>query len=142
MTTTPVAGSAPFWDDVLGQYAILTALRAHNDPERAGLAVQGWAGDRLLAYESGPTGSRGHAAWQTVWGEPDWAEAFFRAMFECLRQRYQPSISEPGAGEVSFVAGGRHVTLLKNRSGSGVLLVDAASAEASSALLGVHAGRP
>ena len=139
MAAGPVEGTVPFWEDVMGQYATLTALRAWNEPERAGLAVEGWVGDRLLTYPSGE-GERGHAAWQTLWREEDWAEAFFRAMLESLRQRYQVTVSGQETGRVSFVSGDRYVTLLKNRAGSGVLLIDAGSARFAEALLRTHAG--
>lgn len=117
----------PLWDDTLGQYAILTALHAWNEDEHAGLGARGWIGDRLLAFAGATDAERGHALWQTLWQDADWAEAFFRAMRNNLRQQYQLP-AEAAAGDVfSFQAAGRQVTLQRNRGGQGVLLIDAAA---------------
>ncbi len=135
-----VLGRAPFWDDVLGQYAILTALRAWNDDERAGLGARGWTGDRLLAYAADDAQARGHVVWQTLWQDVDWAEAFFRAMLECLRQQYQLPEPDAESGLLNFESQDRHVTLLRNRGQNGVLLIDAGSGEFAEELLRTFRG--
>lgn len=140
MEPVAVGGEIPFWDDVLGKYAILTALKAWNDPERAGLGAQGWVADRLLTYPAKGEGQRGHAVWQTLWQEGDWAEAYFRAMAECLRQRYKVPLTGKEQGIISFEAQGRYVTLLRNRGGAGVLLVDAGEGELAKELLKAYRG--
>lgn len=124
----------PLWKDSLGQYAVLTVLRAWNDDERAGLGARGWVGDRLLAFAGEKESERGHAVWQTLWQEADWAEAFFRAMHNNLRQQYGLPEAEAPDGLLSFQAGGRQVTLQRNRGGQGVLLIDAAAGEFASRL--------
>jgi hypothetical protein len=140
MKPTAVGGGMPFWDDVMGQQAILTALRAWNDTERAGLGARGSVADRLLAYEGADETQRGHAVWQTLWQDGDWAEAFFRAMGECLRQRYETAVTGKETGIIRFEAKGRHVTLMKNRGGAGVLLVDAGDGQAEEELVEAHGG--
>ena len=135
MEPVAVGGVMPFWDDVMGKYAILTALKMWNEPERAGLGVQGWVGDRLLTYRGVDDKQRGHAVWQTLWQDGEWSEAFFRAMAECLKQRYSVPLSGKEQGVLSFEAGGRFVTMMVNRGGAGVILVDAGDGEVAKALL-------
>jgi len=124
----------PIWDDVLGQFAVRTALRTWNDEERAGLGSRGWVGDRLLVYAAAEADQRGHAVWQTLWQDGDWAEAFYRAMMECLKQRYGVEIERQGEAIRSFVVEGRRVALMKNRDGQGVLLMDCAEGPFNEAL--------
>ncbi|MCX6858341.1 MAG: hypothetical protein NTV80_25965, partial [Verrucomicrobia bacterium] len=93
-------------------------------------------GDRLLAY-SAPEAARDHAVWQTLWLSKEDSAAFFKAMRNGLTQRYdvQPSLDSPG--NFSLEAEGRHVRLMLNRAGLGVLLIEAATpafAEAASRL--------
>jgi hypothetical protein len=120
-----VQGQMPIWDDVLGQFAVKTALRAWNDEERAGLGSRGWVGDRLLVYGGAEAAGRGQAVWQTLWQDADWAEAFFRAMVEVLKQRYGVAVERQGDAILPLQVEGRRVALMKNRDGQGVLLVDA-----------------
>jgi hypothetical protein len=128
-----VAGVKPFWDDSLGRFACFTALRTHNSDEVAGAGAKGWLADRLLCYAA-DGGLRDHAAWQTLWITPEAAEAHFTAMRHLLLQRYdvKPEVDEPRT--VSLSTAERHVHLIKNRGGAGVLLIDAAAAEFASAL--------
>lgn len=130
-----IAGAPPFWDDVMGKYAILAMLKAWNEPERAGMGAQGWVADRLLIYRGADERQRGHAVWQTLWQDGEWAEAFFRAMAECLKQRYAVPLSGKEEGMLSFEAGGRNVTMTINREGTGVVLVDAGDGEVAKLLL-------
>lgn len=131
--STRVADSTPYWDDSLGRFAIFNALRTYNSDEDAGQAARGWQSDRLLAYAA-PDHPRDHAAWQTQWLTPPQAEAFFKAMRNCLLQRYDVEPTLDSAEEVTLTAGGRSILLLRNRQGQGVLLVDAATAEFAKAL--------
>lgn len=135
MEPVAVGGVMPFWDDVMGKYAILTVLKMWNDPERAGMGVKGWVGDRLLTYQGVDDKQRGHAVWQTLWQDGEWAEAFFRTMAECLKQRYSVPLSGKEQGVLSFEAGGRYVTMIVNRRGAGVILVDAGDGETAKGLL-------
>jgi hypothetical protein len=128
-----VAGAEPFWDDTLGKFVCFTALRTYNNDEDAGQGAKGWLADRLLVYPT-DKGTRDHAAWQTLWLTPKDAKAFFKAMRNCLLQRYDVKAGTDTADVVSLEANGRHVHLIKNRAGAGVLLIDAASAEFASAL--------
>lgn len=130
----PLRALNPFWEDTLGQFAILTALRAWNDDERAGLGARGWAGDRLLAFAEAGEAERGSVVWQTLWQDEDWAEAFFRAMLNNLRQQYQLPAAEAGDGLFCFQAAGRQVTMQRNRGGQGVLLIDATTGPTASAI--------
>ncbi len=141
MEAVKVVGELPFWEDGLGKYAILTALKAWNEPERAGLGAQGWVADRLLTYPAKDAKQRGHAVWQTLWQDAEWSEAFFRAMAECLRQRYSVPLTGKETGVISFEAQGRFVTLMKNRGGAGVVLVDAGEGELAKELLKVYRGQ-
>jgi hypothetical protein len=125
-----VAGQQPFWDEVLGQYALLTALRAFNEEEVAQLAASGWVGDRLLSYDAGADpGERGSAVWQTLWQDADWAEAFHRAMGNCLNQFYANQETWQEGSTLKLTLEDRWILLKRNREGTGVLLIDAASAD-------------
>jgi hypothetical protein len=129
-----VAGEKPYWDDRLGRFATFTALRAYNSDEEAGQATRGWKGDRLLAY-SAPDHPRDHAIWQTLLLTQEDAIACFKAMRSCLTQRYdaKPSSEEPS--KVVLEAQGRHLHLMINQGGKGVLLVDAATPDFAEAAL-------
>lgn len=131
--TVTVGGTEPYWDDSLGRFAIFTALRTYNSDEDAGQAARGWQSDRLLAY-SAPDQPRDHAVWQTQWLSRENAAAFFKALRNWLLQRYDVKPGSDSADEVKLEAQGRHIQLLRNRSGQGVLLLDAATADFSSAL--------
>ncbi|MES2507513.1 MAG: hypothetical protein V4599_12480 [Verrucomicrobiota bacterium] len=131
--STRVGDSEPYWDDSLGRFAVFNALRTYNSDEDSGQAARGWQSDRLLAYAA-PDHPRDHAAWQTQWLTPAQAEAFFKAMRNCLLQRYDAEPVKDTAEEVMLAVGGRTVQLLRNRQGQGVLLVDAATAEFAQAL--------
>ncbi|MBL9133232.1 MAG: hypothetical protein JNG86_18625 [Verrucomicrobiaceae bacterium] len=123
-----LGGVEPFWDDRLGKFACVTALRAHNTDEDAALGARGLLADRLLAWKAAEAGvKRHHAAWQTLWMDTETAEAFFKAMSNSLKQRYDAGITAGGDGDLAFAAQGRFVRLKRNRSGSEVLLIDAGS---------------
>jgi hypothetical protein len=136
-----VAGSKPFWDDSLGRFACFAALRTYNSDDAAGAASQGWAADRLLVYPAAQ-GPRDHAAWQVLLTDAAAASAFFTAMREVLTHRYD--IKPPGdeGGRLAFTARDRHVELIRNRGGLGVLLIDAGDADFASALRNALDGLP
>lgn len=128
-----VQGHEPYWDDGLGRFGIYTALRTYNSDEEAGQAARGWQGDRLLAYAS-PDHQRDHAAWQTLWLSPEQAGLFFKAMRNWLLQRYDVKATTDSPSELTLDTADRHVRLLLNRSGQGVLLLDAATADFAEAM--------
>lgn len=128
-----IADTEPYWDDSLGRFAIYTTLRTYNSDEEAGRGARGWQSDRLLAYAS-PDHPRDHAAWQTLWLTPADASAFFKAMRNCLLQRYDVKAATDTADEVAFQVQDRSIRLLRNRTGQGVLLIDAATEAFASAL--------
>lgn len=126
-------GTPPYWDDRLGPFACLTALRAYNSDEVAAAAVRGWRGDRLLAFAA-PEHPRDHALWQTLWQDAAQAERFRAALRTCLLQRWDVE-PEPGDGTVLVLRPpGRSLRLLNNLNGRGVLLIDAADDATASAL--------
>jgi hypothetical protein len=123
----------PYWDDCLGPFACLTALRAYNSDEVASAAVRGWRGDRLLAFAA-PEHARDHALWQTQWQDAAQAERFRAALRTCLEQRWDV---EPETGDDRVLVlrpQGRSLRLLINLGGRGVLLIDAADDATASAL--------
>jgi hypothetical protein len=61
-------------------------------------------------------------------------------MAECLRQRYSVPLTGKETGVISFEAQGRFVTLMKNRGGAGVVLVDAGEGELAKELLKAYRG--
>lgn len=126
--STAAGENKPYWDDSLGRFAVFNALRVHNSDEEAGQAARGWQGDRLLAYAA-PDQPRDHAAWQTLWMNREAADAFFKTMRYSLLQRYDAAPQTDTAEELSLSNDGRTVRLLRNRSGQGVLLIDAATPE-------------
>jgi len=121
-------GVLPYLDDCLGKFACVTALRTYNKDEDAALGARGLVADRLLAWAADGGAKRDHAAWQTLFMDKVSADAFYKAMLNCLKERYKTQ----GAGE--FTAQGRFVSLLRNREGAGVALIEAASEEARAAL--------
>ncbi len=128
LSTTDVAGKQAYWDDTLGWFATVTALRMFNEDAAAAEGARGWRGDRLLAWPS--AGKRDHAAWQTVWVDDARASAFFKAMTAVLTQRYELEDAKPSAtGELELAPPGRTIRLTRNRDGRGVLLIDAGSME-------------
>jgi len=136
LASTEIAKTAPYWDDRLGRFAIFTALRTYNSDEEAGQGTRGWKGDRLLAYPA-PEAPRDHAVWQTLWLTQEDSAAFFKAMRNCLHQRYDVQPVLDTAETFTLSARGRDVRLIINRRGLGVLLIDAATpafAEAASRL--------
>ena len=118
----------PYLDDRLGKFACVTALRAYNTDEDAALGARGLVADRLLAWKADGGAKRDHAAWQTLFMDKSSADAFYKAMLNCLKQRYETK------GENEFTAQGRFVSLLRNRDGAGVVLIEAASEEARAAM--------
>ncbi|MCB1208155.1 MAG: hypothetical protein KDK97_02450, partial [Verrucomicrobiales bacterium] len=128
LPTTDVSGKQAYWDDTLGWFACVTALRMFNEDAIAAEGARGWRGDRLLAWPS--AGQRDHAAWQTVWVDEASASAFFKAMSAVLIQRYELKTANPGAaGDLALDPPGRTVRGSRNRDGRGVLLIDAGSME-------------
>lgn len=123
-----LGGALPFLDDQLGKFACVTALRTFNNDQDAALGARGLVADRLLVWAADGGAKRDHAAWQTLFMDKSSADAFFKAMLNALKQRYDTK------GEAEFNAQGRFVSLLRNRSEAGVVLIEAASADAREAM--------
>lgn len=123
-----LGGALPFLDDRLGKFVCVTTLRTHNNDEDAALGARGLLADRLLAWAADGGAKRDHAAWQTLFMDQSSAAAFYKAMLNSLKQRYETK------GEAEFTVQGRFVSLLRNRSDAGVVLIDAASDDARTAL--------
>lgn len=123
-----LGGALPFLDDRLGKFVCATALRTYNNDEDAGLGTRGLVADRFLAWAADGGAKRDHAAWQTLFMDKASADAFHKAMLNSLKQRYDTK------GEAEFTAQDRFVTLMRNRGEAGVVLIDAASEEARTAL--------
>jgi len=123
-----LGGALPFLDDRLGKFVCVTALRTYNNDEDAALGARGLLADRFLAWAADGGAKRDHAAWQTLFMDKSSADAFYKAMLNSLTQRYETK------GETEFTAQGRFVSLLRNRSDAGVVLIDVASDDARTAL--------
>jgi hypothetical protein len=121
-------GVLPYLDDRLGKFACVTALRTYNDDEAAALGARGLLADRLLAWTADGGAKRDHAAWQTLFMDKSSADAFYKAMLNCLKQRYETK------GESEFTVQGRFVCLQRNRGDAGVVLIEAASEESRTEL--------
>lgn len=128
-----LGSEAPFWDDRLGKFACATALRAYNTDQIAAEGTRGMLSDRLLAWKS--DAGRAHAAWQTLWTDRESATAFINAMTKCLKARYEIEDVKPAAdGSIQLQAKDRFALLKPNRSGNGVLLIDAGTEAALTGL--------
>jgi hypothetical protein len=113
------------WDDSLGKLACFTFLKAYNAEQDAGEAMKGWCADRLLAFPSS-AGKRDHAVWQTLWSSAGDAKAFFKTLHNALCQRYDLPVREiTDYAPITVRAQNREVTLMINRQGAGVLLIEA-----------------
>jgi len=123
-----LSGVAPFLDDRLGKFVCATALRTYNNDEDAGMGTRGLVADRLLAWAAESGAKRDHVAWQTLFMDKASADAFQKAMLNSLKQRYNTK------GETEFTTQGRWVSLMRNRGDAGVVLMDAASEEARTAM--------
>lgn len=120
-------GVLPFLDDRMGKFICVTALRMYNPDQQAAEGARGLVADRVLAWPADGGAKRDHAAWQTLFMDKASADAFHKAMVNWLKERYKTK------GETEFTIDGRFVSLLRNRSDAGVLLIDAASDEARAA---------
>lgn len=130
-SSVEVANEKPFWDDRLGQSAVVSFLKRYNAQEIAVGAARGWQSDRFLAYDmNGDHTRRGHAVWQTRWSAPEQAADFLKALRECLTQFY-----DNPATENTFSAQGRtlHASVLADKHS--VLLIDAATEDFAKAAL-------
>ncbi len=128
-----VSGAMPYWDDCLGKFAAIVALKAYNPDEIAFDAAKGWRADRLLSY-SADGSPRNHAVWQIALADANSARLFFKAMRDALHQRHdQPADDAQGDAPVMFSANGRSVRLSYIRQGTGLLFIDAASEAFASA---------
>ena len=123
-----LGGVLPFLDDRLGKFVCATALRMYNEDEAAGEGTRGLVADRFLAWAADGGAKRDHAAWQTLFMDKSSADAFYKAMLNSLKQRYETK------GEAEFTAQGRFVSLLRNRSDAGVVLIDVTSEQVRAAL--------
>ncbi len=123
-----LSGVLPILDDRLGKFVCATALRMYNEDEAAGAGTRGLVADRFLAWAADGGAKRDHAAWQTLFMDKSSADAFYKAMLNSLKQRYDTK------GEAEFTAQGRFVSLLRNRDDAGVVLIDVASEQARAAL--------
>ncbi|WP_395742646.1 hypothetical protein [Prosthecobacter sp.] len=128
LSDVKLKGVLPYLDDRLGKFACVAALRTHNDDEAASLGARGLVADRLLAWTADGGAKRDHAAWQTLFMDKASADAFYKAMLNCLKETYETK------GENEFTTQGRFVSLLRNRGDAGVVLIEAASEEARAAL--------
>ena len=126
-----VLDTDPYWDDELGQFICLTALRAHNEDDAAYEGSAGWMADRVLVYPVDGKG-RDHACWQTQWRDKASASAFFKGMAKALAERYGVEATE---SEMTFEKDGRFVRLIRGGPGARVVLIDAASEAWADALV-------
>jgi hypothetical protein len=92
------------------------------------MGTRGLVADRLLAWAAESGAKRDHVAWQTLFMDKASADAFHKAMLNSLKQRYNTK------GETDFTTQGRWVSLMRNRGDAGVVLMDAASEEARTAM--------
>lgn len=125
-------GTEPLLDDQLGKFACVTALRFYNTDEHAAEGARGLLADRLLVWPGSTTASAGkgagaegtppqprdHAAWLTLFMDKAAAEAFHKAMLNCLARRYRTP-----EGQSEFTHEGRSAALLRTHGGSGVVLI-------------------
>jgi len=123
-----LAGAMPYLDDHLGKFACVTALRRYNTDEKAAEGARGLVADRLLAWAADSSGKQDHVAWQTVFMDKASADAFHAAMVNWLKQHFKTE-----AGD-EFVAQDRFVSLGRNHGKAGVLLINAGSADARTAM--------
>ncbi|MEZ5386741.1 MAG: hypothetical protein R3F13_14610 [Prosthecobacter sp.] len=119
---------APFLDDQLGKFACVTALRRYNTDEAAADGSRGLVADRLLAWTTESGGRQDQVLWQTLFMDKSSADAFHSAMRKWLQQHFQTENGD------EFEAKGRFVSLLRNRGGAGVLLINAGGADARDAM--------
>lgn len=78
-----IAGIAPIWSDVAGEFSIALLLKILIDVAIAEPAAEGWLGDRYAVYANDAI------AWKTVWRSADDAAEFAAALTRYLGARHQ-----------------------------------------------------
>ena len=82
-----VNGTAPFADNVLGEFGFFLLCKRRLPEAEAFEASLGWAGDRYLCFPGGE--NRGdHVFWQTRWRTEKDASEFFQAAQTVWLHRY------------------------------------------------------
>ncbi len=83
-----VRDTAPYADNVLGEFAIYLLLKSRVAEEQAFEAASGWLGDRYLCYP-GADGVKGdHVHWRTLWQSEKDAAEFIKAAQTIWLHRY------------------------------------------------------
>lgn len=82
-----VAGTAPYFSNVAGEFGSYIILRSWFDVDTATIAAEGWAGDRYLVWK-GPEGFGDHVFWKTAWQTEKDAREFFDTLRKSLMQRF------------------------------------------------------
>jgi hypothetical protein len=136
-----VGGVAPYWNDTFGAISLVLLLKQRLPQPVAAEAVNGWRGDRLLAYAAAGR-PRDHVAWETFWKDGNAADGFFSAMRQALLGRGGSERLDAAAPHGVFKIDGpdRFVVLTRTRSGRGVFYADAADAAFAAALWKKFAG--
>lgn len=99
-TSTAALGTAPYFDNVAGEFALDLLMRIYVSPDLASRVSTGWAGDRYLVYPGGD--SHGDPVlWKTIWRSKNDAQEFFEGISRVLMKRYiipfQPEYEQPNA---------------------------------------------
>ena len=86
-------GSAPLFDDRLGEFVVSSLLGSYIPPLDASAAASGWRGDRIALY-SGEKAGEFKLLWNLRWSSEKTAQQFFRK----LRTAYEKRFSAAAAG--------------------------------------------
>jgi len=84
---TRVDGTAPFFDNVIGEFGINILFKGHLGEDVAFTAAVGWQGDRYVCYP-GDEKNGDHVFWQSVWESEAHAIEFAKAAQTVFLHRY------------------------------------------------------
>jgi hypothetical protein len=83
-----VRESAPYADNVLGEFALYLLFKARLPEEQSFEAARGWLGDRYVCYPGGEGPGGDHLHWRTVWQTEQDATEFLKAAQTVWLHRY------------------------------------------------------
>lgn len=134
---TKVFGKAPYFQNIVGEFATDIMFRYYMSPDLAVRISDGWAGDGYLVYK-GSAEQGDHLCWQTHWRTPEDGQEFFEGLRRVLMQRHSIPWQPEFDNKSAFLVNDPHRVIRLRISGDqkAVTLVDATDEAYGNALDG------